>query len=415
MAVFVVFNDVECVFPLSGQYGRAPRVLYYALILFVVGFRRQDWLTAGAAAACLIYGGTTAIHALLLAPSLALANPSIADGIVTHTNGSNIFVKALATDLDTDAALAIVGTGFLIVIPMALWSAQFRHSGAVPILVLWIILMFVGMLCSMAVLYGVNGSGTGPLLQHRFCTPGYNEAFPFSGDPAPLVNNNWNETVWNYFANSTMNPPSCIYPCLSTTYFLRQPGDLHVVKFVEIEAPSPLYWGMYILAAVIWSCVPLTIIFSITILVLRMRGHRSTSPSIPLHYRPLSLKLSGLNYLVRVLNFYGKVLIPFVFVIFLFWAEWILSYDLQSEEMQLVGQWAPLVGAGLVLVAAFVGKYWPRGERMLFRLRERRELVVRSEIKEGTLESLCQVWKKRNERSAWSHAGIALLQGDDLD
>jgi hypothetical protein len=52
---------------------------------------------------------------------------------------------------------------------------------------------------------------------------------------------------------------------------------------------------------------------------------------------------------------------------------------------------------------------------MLFRLRERRELVVRSEMKEGMLESLCQVWKKRNERSAWSHAGIALLQGDDLD
>jgi hypothetical protein len=50
---------------------------------------------------------------------------------------------------------------------------------------------------------------------------------------------------------------------------------------------------------------------------------------------------------------------PFVFVIFLIWIEWILSYDLQSEEMQLVGQWAPLVGAGLVLVAAFVGKYWP--------------------------------------------------------
>jgi hypothetical protein len=67
------------------------------------------------------------------------------------------------------------------------------------------------------------------------------------------------------------------------------------------------------------------------------------------------------------------------------------------------------------LVAAFVGKYWPRGERMLFRLRERRELVVRSEMKEGMLESLFQVWKKRNERSAWSHAGIALLQGDDLD
>ena len=342
-------------------------------------------------------------YALLLAPSLALAKSSIADGIVTHTNGSNTFVKALATDLDTDATLP-----FLIVVPMALWSAQFRHSGAVPILVLWIILMFVGMLCSMAVMYGVNGSGTGPLLQHRFCTPGYNETFPFSGNPAPPANN-WNETVWTYFANSTTNPPSCIYPCLSATYFLRQPGDLHVVKFVEIEALSPLYWGMYILAAIIWSCVPLTIIFSITILMLRMRGHRSTSSSISLHSRPLSLKLRGLNYLVRVLNFYGKVLMPFVFVIFLIWAEWIPSYDLQSEEMQLVGQWTGFGGCFRWQILA----QWR--ENAVQTSRKERELVVRSEMKEGMLESLFQVWKKRNERSTWSHAGIALLQGDDLD
>jgi hypothetical protein len=73
---------------------------------------------------------------------------------------------------------------------MALWSAQFRHSGAVPILVLWIILIFVGMICSMAVLYGVNGSGTGPLLQYRFCTPGYDDTLPFSGNPTVPIDNN---------------------------------------------------------------------------------------------------------------------------------------------------------------------------------------------------------------------------------
>jgi hypothetical protein len=113
MADFEFHRDVECVFPMSGQYGRAPRVLYYALVLFVIGFRRQDWLTARAAAVCLTYGGSAAIHALLLAPSLALAKPYVPDGIVTTTTGSEITVKALATDLDTDATLAIVGTGFL--------------------------------------------------------------------------------------------------------------------------------------------------------------------------------------------------------------------------------------------------------------------------------------------------------------
>lgn len=75
---------------------------------------------------------------------------------------------------------------------------------------------------------------------------------------------------------------------------------------------------------------------------------------------------------------------------------------------------SPLVGAGLVLIAGFVGKYWPRGERMFFKLRERRELVTRTGM-ERLLQSLVKVWKEGDEGSAWSHMGIALLQGDDFD
>jgi hypothetical protein len=172
---------------------------------------------------------------------------------------------------------------------------------------------------------------------------------------------------------------------------------------------------MYILEIIIWICVPLTIIFSVTILVLRLRGHNSTSLYISLRSPFHSLKDKALDFLMRALSIYGKVFIPVVFVVFLVFVEWIIWTDLQSEEMQLVGQWAPLVGVGLVLVAAFVGKYWPRGERFLLRFRERREVVRRSGMKEGVSESLIRVWKERHERSTWSYMGIALLQGDDLD
>ena len=172
---------------------------------------------------------------------------------------------------------------------------------------------------------------------------------------------------------------------------------------------------MYILEIIIWICVPLTIIFSVTILVLRLRGHNSTSSYISLHSPFHSLKDKALGFLMRALSIYGKVFIPVVFAVFLIFVEWIIWTDLQSEEMQLIGQWAPLVGVGLVLVAAFVGKYWPRGERLLLRIRERREVVKRSGMKEGVSESLIRVWKERNERSTWSHMGIALLQGDDLE
>jgi hypothetical protein len=178
MTNFTTYQDVECVYPMSGQYGRAPRALYYSLLLFVVVFRRQNWLTAGAAAYCLTFGGSAAIHALILAPVLSLGTTTVPAGIVQLPNFAKIKVHALATDLDSDATLAIVGTGFLIVIPMAVWSAQFRLSGAVPILVLWIFLMFVGMVCCITNLYAIDGSPTGPLRQYRFCSPNYNDTMP---------------------------------------------------------------------------------------------------------------------------------------------------------------------------------------------------------------------------------------------
>jgi hypothetical protein len=85
------------------------------------------------------------------------------------------------------------------------------------------------------------------------------------------------------------------------------------------------------------------------------------------------------NITVWVIIAYGKILIPFVFHIFLVWVEWMIAYDLQSESMQLTGQWAPLVGAALVFVAAVVGRYFQRSR----------------------------------SRSAWSQKGMAFLQGAD--
>jgi hypothetical protein len=222
MIDYAAYQEVECVYPMISQYGRAPRGLYYALLLFVILLRRQDWLTAGAAAACLTYGGSAAIHALILAPILSLGTTTIPNGVVQLSNATQVTVQALVTGLDSDATLALVGAGFLIVMPMAIWSAQFRHSGAVPILVMWILL---GKVCSMTILYAVNGSSTGPLRQFRFCALGYNDTLPFGGNSVDVVYDSWNDTVWSYFSNEDHSSPSCIYPCLNANEVLRQPGD----------------------------------------------------------------------------------------------------------------------------------------------------------------------------------------------
>lgn len=65
-------NQVDCIYPISGQYGFLPRLLYYCLLLFAVLNRKQVWLIAGALASALTYSGTAAIHAFVIAKSLPL-------------------------------------------------------------------------------------------------------------------------------------------------------------------------------------------------------------------------------------------------------------------------------------------------------------------------------------------------------
>jgi hypothetical protein len=97
-------------------------------------------------------------------------------------------------------------------------------------------------------------------------------------------------------------------------------------------------------------------LFSFAILFLKLWGYK------PKGWDIILIETSGwkgkfLYIMYYAIKIYSKILILFVFVLYLGWVDWIIFYDLQSEEMQLVGQWAPLVGAGLVFVAAVVGRY----------------------------------------------------------
>ena len=408
MAKFVAFKDIECVYPISGQYGTASRVLYYGLILFVIIFRRKNWLTAGAAATCMIYSGTAAIHTLVLAPSLGQAVATVPEGNVTLPDGWESNVSTLATDLDTQATIAIVGASFMVAWPMATWSSQFHRSEAKPILTLWICLLVMGIIGHLTIIIRTKSYGLPPRPGIRFCSPGYKDTLPFSGNPTTIINDSWNDTVWTYFsANHNL---SCFYLCLATTYFLRQQGDLHVVKFAPNKGRSGLERAKNLVPPLIWGSIPITALFSITTFILKLRGHPiSTSDNVrrdPLG-EPNSKTLKIFSW---ALNFYTETLIPTALVVFLSLVEVAMRFEMQSEEIQLVGQWAPLVGAALVLIAALVGKYWPCGEKVLIRFWERRKFVRRNEHREGLLESLVRTWKDREERSGGSQNDVVIFQ-----
>jgi len=404
MADFVAYQDVTCVFPMSGQYGRAPRTLYYFLLIFVAVVRKENWLTAGAAATCLTFGGAAAVHSIILTSYLSLGRSPMPDGPVLLPNSSTITVVALATDLDSDATLAVVGTGFLIVVPLALWSSNFKHAAAAPILVLWSLLMSTGMIASMINLYSVDGSSSGQLKQYRFCRPGLNDTLPFSGNSATFVNGSWNDTVWSFFEQDGKLSSECFYPCLSGNQILRPSDALTVIRFFDLLPSDPLYFSMNAIAAIIYGCVPLSILICLVILILQLRGYDlqwDFESAYQTSWRSWLKK-----FILGAINAYGKILSPFVFLVFLIWIEWIISYDLQAESMEEIGQWAPLVGFALALVAAIVAKYWPEVSRLLNTHRKRTDIGA-PDCEE--LQSLIAM-DEDIPPSAWGVVGMTCIQ-----
>lgn len=56
---------VTCEWPISGQYSRLNRVLYYVLLVFALVTHHHEWLVAGALASATIYSGSAAVQALV--------------------------------------------------------------------------------------------------------------------------------------------------------------------------------------------------------------------------------------------------------------------------------------------------------------------------------------------------------------
>jgi hypothetical protein len=361
MADFVAYRDIACVYPISGQYNNLPRWLYYFLLISVIVLRRQHWLAVGAAATCLTYGGGAAIHALILTHLRQSLVSQIPDGYVQLPSGQELWISAAALDLDTDGTLAIIGVGFLITLPMALWSSQFRRSDAKPILVIWTVLMFLGMVCCLVNLYGVDTTIGGPYRQYRFCHASNNDSFPVTGGGiVASLKGDWNSTIWTHFSTGNSTFRECVYPCFNTGEILRSQDQITAIPFPEISPSNPQYWGVGITAALVYVCVPLTILFSLALLILNIGGFSVPSWDFALRIKDKAEGRYKLAFriLAWVINAYAKILTPLILVVFVIWVEWTITLDIQSETYRDVGQWTPVVYFGLVVISAFIGRFW---------------------------------------------------------
>lgn len=345
-------EKIVCVYPLSGQYGLLPRVLYYCLLIFSALAQRQVWLIAGAMASALTYSGTAAIHAVILAGA----------------SQSWIF------DLDALGVWAIVSTGCLAVIPVLDWSHVLVESQFRPVFGFWGFLMALASACGSVPLY-------------RSHVP---EVACRSDDQALLL------TSPRQLETSGFN---CTYACFSTRQVLRHPSEITVIASEQVNGTALGLTKIAIALVLTGSCVLAIFACCLTTrkrteaelraCIERNRARRADALLRGLWGKKKARRLAqkeletGQVQLPRsVWGYMNPILFPALVVL----NEICLLGNgglPSNEHLYAIGQWAPWVGVALAIIAAGIIRYkepqWRERQAILTQERAALEQRMRGE------------------------------------
>jgi hypothetical protein len=178
-----------------------------------------------------------------------------------------------------------------------------------------------------------------PYRQHRFCNTSNNDSFPVTGGgEVASVKGGWNSTVWAYFSTADSKFRACMYPCFNTGGILRSPDHIIVIPFPEILPSNFQYWGVGITAALVYVCVPLTMLFCLALLILNIGSFSVPSWDFALRIKEKAegrYKLA-FRHLAWGINAYAKILTPLILVVFVIWVEWTITLDIQPIDIEML-------------------------------------------------------------------------------
>lgn len=432
---------VQCFYPVSGSYGSTSRIVYYlAIVIALIARRRIGWLAYAALGLVMTYSSTAAIHALILvivrkemAPDDRIDLPRSEKvqvqgnwtptyegsplGYTHYAGNSQLWLPLIPMvyDRDADPVLTIVGTAFLILLPMQIWSSTVRSAREKGLLVLWGLLLFMGLVCA---LINEDFVQFWYYNQLRFCPPDREDQLPFpnvidndkkhaqhyqdfAGPWKPGNFHRWHQVIGDVFVHKNRSmaefPNACIYPCFE---FNRWP----VRDSQDIWAGPPRDWGNFnpttwlYLLIVAYILVILSCLSSMTVLVVmwwpRLDHWKNVRPagvfsrarslwntdgaSHSDEENPDARLKDGLFRRVRrrvfvvwmvCVYFFAFVISPLAVTFFVVFFEWKLwEFDREGREtMNHIGQWGLIVTAVLVIVA---GLFAPAKERWGPRVKE---------------------------------------------
>lgn len=293
-----IAQEAVCYYDISTLYNSCPRYLFYALLVASCVTRWTGWLADVFLGAAATYAGTAAIEAFILVASeqkrptpAPVTIPLIPENstlwndfpqLITDTN--EIMLQPGSLDLDADAVLAIVVTGYLVFLPLQCWSRVLTHQRARNVLFyLWNMLMLAGSIC--ALVYAAHNSKIPR--QYMFCFPGLPpwEKTSSDGWQSSWRTSTWNNSVWETFSNITQwgtVGDICFNPCFNSTQTLRQPTSLHswVASKDSGLAHPDRFWNKLVYSRrYIYSLIILCLVLNLVHLTFKFLPYRSRIPS----------------------------------------------------------------------------------------------------------------------------------------
>ncbi|EEP81396.1 predicted protein [Uncinocarpus reesii 1704] len=347
-------NDtIVCVYPISGQYGLLPRLLYYiSLILGILG-RYQRWLVMGALASALSYAGSTAIHMLTLAKS-----------------------RAPVFDLDIVAAWAVLTTGCVAFAALVHWSSALRRSEGRIVILLWGALVGIGCLTGRALIVDVR-TGVEPA-----CRSPTGDLLTSTSE---LVSSQFNCTYKCFSAKTPMRQSSEIM-ALPTDHLLGTYANLGVILLVPILAATHKSLSINLSPHTpSYGCTSLVMVHVNSSLNMRLSqttynaACRSWYGGYILLFQyirkvkfGISLKnrliITALGALLFIDLLFDLAALPMFVTNIIFNELNLMKTELPVEESHgSVGQWSPVVSAVLILIASVINRsigWWKRRRQL---------------------------------------------------
>lgn len=473
-----IAQETVCYYEISTLYNSCPRYLFYALLVASCVTRWTGWLADVFLGAAATYAGTAAIEAFILVASeqkkptpAPVTIPLIPENttlwndfpqLITDTN--EIMLQPGSLELDGDAVLAIVVTGYLVFLPLQCWSRVLTHQRARNVLFyLWNMLMLAGSIC--ALVFAANKSNIPT--QYMFCFPGLPpwETTSNDGWQSSWRTSTWNNSVWDIFSNITQwntIGDICFNPCFNSTQTLRQPTSLRswvASKGSELVHPDRFWDKLVYSRRYIYSLIILCLVLNLVHLTFKFLPYRSRIPSAQIvviwkerkniwngfkgelqaaqaraedlsdhkegglahsmqpswwsRARPFFSTIFIKAFLRVLADFailfglvFSMIISPFTIIAFVAWAEWTIYNDGPAQESpQQVGQWSYLVSIALLLISAAI-------------LTLKYRLATTSELNEeiGKLKSDLEKLEKRKEarlQSETAHLAVSdNLAGD---